>query len=131
MESQNNGIQDEHYWEEKMDDSKNQQMPLEPVNSKVPYNKSKISKLIHKMKNGNPATKALIVFLMAPKGLFIFSPLLLKKYLPADAMSALHPTIHLGPMLFMTGRLGLGVLAYALLNQWRARMASYQCSIGR
>ena len=50
---------------------------------------SKFSKLIHKMKNGNPMTKAFIVFLMAPKGLFLFSPLLIKKYLPAGALSAI------------------------------------------
>ena len=41
--------------------------------------KSKIDKIIYKMKNGSPLTKAFVVFLLAPKGLVVFSPLLLAK----------------------------------------------------
>lgn len=35
--------------------------------------------MVEKLKNGSPATKALALFLLAPKGAIIFSPVLIKK----------------------------------------------------
>lgn len=46
-----------------------------------------MNKLVNQLKNGNPMTKALVVFMMAPKGMLIFGPLLIKKYVPAGVLA--------------------------------------------
>ena len=42
---------------------------------------NKFKKILDNLKNGSPATKFLALFLVAPKGFFIFSLPLLKKFL--------------------------------------------------
>lgn len=70
------------------------------------------------MKNGNPATKALILFLMAPKGLFLFSPLLLKKYLPKEVFQFITSTnFHITGTFVV--KIGLSLALYAFYNKWR------------
>ena len=84
---------------------------------------SKYKQMLEKMKNGNPATKALLLFLMAPKGLIIFGPVMLKKYMPVLNISA----AALLPGLAIAGRLGLGYITYMILDRWRNYMANVYC----
>lgn len=65
--------------------------------------KSKWANLIENLKNGPPAAKLLAVFLLAPKGLFLFSPILIKKY-----MAPMPGWINLS----MTARVVVGVGAW-------------------
>ena len=71
-----------------------------------------MSELIVKMKNGSPLTKCLAVFLLAPKGMIILTPVLLKKYLPGSALTFLS-SLHFSPKVVGLFALKLA-LSYAL-----------------
>lgn len=79
------------------------------------------------MKNGSPLTKCLVVFLMAPKGLIIFGPLMVKKYLNGGSMQGLAQH---APMILGVGRVGLGFAVYCAFNYWRASKALQYCKMG-
>lgn len=64
---------------------------------------------IEKLKHGPPHYKALAVFLVAPKGFFLFSPLLIRKYLGP---------ISQGFNLLLVARLLFGVSAWVAYKRW-------------
>ena len=79
------------------------------------------------MKNGGPLTKLLVVFLMAPKGLIIFGPLMIKKCLNGAGFPNF---AQYAPMLLGTARVALGLGAYMAFNYWRMNKALTYCKLG-
>lgn len=78
---------------------------------------TKLGKFIYKLKNGNPATKALLVFLAAPKGLVFFSPLLFKKYMP-PWMLGMMSGFSMQSIALSAMKIGLSIAMYKYYKMW-------------
>lgn len=66
-----------------------------------------------KLKNGSPATKILALFLVAPKGFFIFSPILIKRFLAKTGIE-----INAGAIAGFSAKIALGLAIWATLKKF-------------